>query len=181
LLTTPADYIGIYSGTSATAPTSYTGYTWYKVKGEPGETTASEVGLPDNGEWGDLLRIDMDGKPYWLKGTNYYLNIHEEVIGLASPAKRTIIGHDGGGDIAIHVNGAMYQIYEDFEIIVFNSASHSKMVTVIPSGDFYFKDDRNAVELHSNNFLEILFRPIFEPDMGIFTVLITMGFKGLDY
>lgn len=38
LLDTPAEYIGIYSGTSTTPPTSYSSYNWYKYKGEKGDT-----------------------------------------------------------------------------------------------------------------------------------------------
>lgn len=34
--TTPDDWMGIYSGTSSTPPTTYTSYTWYKIKGETG-------------------------------------------------------------------------------------------------------------------------------------------------
>lgn len=34
--TTPDAWIGIYSGDAATAPTTYTSYTWYKIKGETG-------------------------------------------------------------------------------------------------------------------------------------------------
>ncbi len=36
LLDAPNLYIGIYAGTSATAPASYTGYCWYRYKGEQG-------------------------------------------------------------------------------------------------------------------------------------------------
>ncbi|MBQ8761694.1 MAG: hypothetical protein IJZ26_00025, partial [Clostridia bacterium] len=32
------NYIGVYNGTSATAPTDYTLYTWYNIKGETGDT-----------------------------------------------------------------------------------------------------------------------------------------------
>lgn len=32
----PDSWMGIYSGTSSTAPTTYTSYTWYKIKGETG-------------------------------------------------------------------------------------------------------------------------------------------------
>ena len=35
---TPSPWIGLYSGTSATAPTHYTDYEWYKFKGETGAT-----------------------------------------------------------------------------------------------------------------------------------------------
>ncbi len=37
--TTADDWIGIYSGSSATAPTTYTSYTWYKIKGETGQVS----------------------------------------------------------------------------------------------------------------------------------------------
>lgn len=35
---TPQDWMGIYVGNSATAPTDYTKYTWFKIKGEKGNT-----------------------------------------------------------------------------------------------------------------------------------------------
>ena len=38
LLDTPADYIGVYSGSSSTAPTTASSYTWYKYKGDKGDT-----------------------------------------------------------------------------------------------------------------------------------------------
>lgn len=34
---TPDDWIGVYSGTSSTAPTHYTDYTWFNWKGETGD------------------------------------------------------------------------------------------------------------------------------------------------
>lgn len=36
--TTPDNWMGIYAGNSATAPTDYTKYSWFKIKGEKGET-----------------------------------------------------------------------------------------------------------------------------------------------
>ena len=40
LLDTPNDYMGIYSGTSATAPTSYNAYRWFKIKGSDGTSVS---------------------------------------------------------------------------------------------------------------------------------------------
>lgn len=34
--TTPSNWMGVYSGTSQTAPTTYTSYSWFKIKGESG-------------------------------------------------------------------------------------------------------------------------------------------------
>lgn len=39
--TAPDKWIGIYSGTSSTAPAHYTSYTWYQYKGETGATGAA--------------------------------------------------------------------------------------------------------------------------------------------
>ena len=36
LLDSPSEYMGIYSGSSPTPPTSYTEYRWYKIKGDDG-------------------------------------------------------------------------------------------------------------------------------------------------
>ena len=38
---TPNDYIGVYSGTAATAPTTATSYTWFKYKGEVGPNSVT--------------------------------------------------------------------------------------------------------------------------------------------
>ncbi len=39
------DYIGIYNGTSETAPTNYNAYTWYKIKGETPSISFDEDGF----------------------------------------------------------------------------------------------------------------------------------------
>lgn len=42
--TTPDDWIGLYSGTSSTAPVHYTDYDWFKFKGDTGATgTAASI------------------------------------------------------------------------------------------------------------------------------------------
>ena len=48
----PNDYIGVYTGSSATAPTTYTSYTWFKVKGEDG---AAGPGVASGGTSGQFL------------------------------------------------------------------------------------------------------------------------------
>jgi hypothetical protein len=45
---TPDDWMGIYAGESSTAPTAYTSYTWYKIKGDPGIPTVTSA---DNGKF----------------------------------------------------------------------------------------------------------------------------------
>lgn len=41
--TTPDAWIGIYSGDAATAPEHYTDYTWYKIKGDPGQVQDVQI------------------------------------------------------------------------------------------------------------------------------------------
>ena len=41
----PAAFIGIYSGVSETAPTTYSDYTWYEYKGEKGDTGTGITGV----------------------------------------------------------------------------------------------------------------------------------------
>lgn len=48
LLTTPSDYIGIVSTNSATAPATYSGYSWFKYKGEQGAPGTPGAGLTDD-------------------------------------------------------------------------------------------------------------------------------------
>ena len=45
LATGTGDYIGIYNGTSETAPTSYTAYSWYKIKGDTPSISFDEDGF----------------------------------------------------------------------------------------------------------------------------------------
>ena len=68
--TTPDDYIGIYSGVSSTAPTSFSQYSWYKIKGDAGQSAVSAVRLngtdhsPDSNGTVDLGTVvtDVSGK-----------------------------------------------------------------------------------------------------------------------
>lgn len=58
--TTPDAWIGVCGGTSSTAPTHYTDYTWYKFKGETG---ATGIGMPTGGSAGDVL-VKRSGTDY---------------------------------------------------------------------------------------------------------------------
>ena len=52
LLTTPSNYMGVYSGTSSTAPTTIGSYTWYNTKGDvgaPGEAAVTFQVYSENG------------------------------------------------------------------------------------------------------------------------------------
>ena len=59
-----SDYMGIYYGTSDTAPEDYHEYTWYNIKGQKGDKG-------DTGETGATGAAGKDGKD----GTNAYVHI----------------------------------------------------------------------------------------------------------
>lgn len=58
----PDDFIGIYSGTSSTAPTSYGEYDWYEYKGEKGDTGTGITGVALESSSGlvDTYRVSFD-------------------------------------------------------------------------------------------------------------------------
>lgn len=58
LLDTPSDYMGIYSGTSATAPTSYNAYRWFKIKG----TDGTSVSIKDTAYCSETLTDENIGQ-----------------------------------------------------------------------------------------------------------------------
>ena len=67
----PDDWIGIYTGESSTAPTSYLAYTWFKIKGETGETGAGigSVVLTSQSGLVDTYTIYTDDDPPVAVGT----------------------------------------------------------------------------------------------------------------
>ena len=79
--TSPDEWIGIYSGTSTTAPTHYTDYTWYQFKGDTGATgaaatiTAATIGYQQSdsgsvvpeGSWVTTVPTPVAGKFLWTR------------------------------------------------------------------------------------------------------------------
>ena len=77
----PDDWIGIYSGTSSTAPIHYTDYTWYEFKGEKGDTgeaatiVTQTVGYQQSdsgsvvpeGSWTTTVPAPVQGKFLWTR------------------------------------------------------------------------------------------------------------------
>lgn len=77
----PDNWIGLYSGTSSTAPAHYTGYEWFKWKGDTGATgaaatiTAQEVGymasasgtVVPEGSWSSTIPSVPSGQFLWTR------------------------------------------------------------------------------------------------------------------
>ena len=109
----PDNWMGIYSGYSATAPTDWTQYQWFKIKGEKGNTgnpatltgndVVYQVGtsgtVVPSGEWsGDVPNV-VQGRYLWTRVTTSF-NTGEPIIYYSVSR----FGVDGAGSV-VSVNG----------------------------------------------------------------------------
>ena len=120
----PDDWIGIYSGTSQTAPTTYTSYDWFEYKGEKGDTgdasaiTSQSVTYMESdsgtvvpsGSWTTTIPSVAQGNFLWTRtilefndGTDVtsYSVARYGVDGLGSVISVNNVGPDGSGNVAI--------------------------------------------------------------------------------
>lgn len=105
----PDDWIGIYFGSSSTAPTDWQQYSWYQIKGEKGDTgapatlisSAVEYQVSDSGTiipsgvWSSSVPVVAQGKYLWTRTTNTF-NTGNPVV--AYSVSR--IGMDGAGSVS---------------------------------------------------------------------------------
>lgn len=105
----PDAWVGIYSGNSATAPTDYTQYKWYKIKGEQGDTGAAATlmnksvtyqvsgsgTIIPSGSWGSSIPVVSQGKYLWTK-TEVQFNTGDPIVSY-SVAR---MGMDGSGSVS---------------------------------------------------------------------------------
>lgn len=122
--TTPDDWIGIYAGNSATAPTDYKQYSWYKIKGEKGDTgdaatvmrksVTYQVGssgtTAPSGSWLQAVPTVPQGQFLWTK-TDVAFNTGDTItwysvsrMGIdGTGAVSTVCGvdPDSGGNVAL--------------------------------------------------------------------------------
>ena len=109
----PDNYIGIYSGTSSSAPVHYTDYDWYQWKGDKGDTgdaatiTAQEVGylysnsgsVVPEGSWSPNVPQVQVGAYLW---TRVKVTYNSGTTVTSYSVSR--IGQDGSGSVS-SVNG----------------------------------------------------------------------------
>lgn len=79
----PDNWIGVYSGNSATAPTDWTQYQWFEIKGEKGDTgnpatlnsstisyqTSDSGTVVPSGTWSNTIPTVAQGKYLWTRVT----------------------------------------------------------------------------------------------------------------
>ena len=107
------NWIGIYSGASATAPTDWTQYEWFQIKGEKGDTgdpailissdvkyQVSDSGtIIPSGAWSASVPVVAQGKYLWTRTTNNF-NTGSPVESYS--VSRT--GMDGSGSVSSVAN-----------------------------------------------------------------------------
>lgn len=122
--TTPDDWMGIYAGNSATAPTDYKQYVWFKIKGEKGNTgdaatvinksVTYQVGssgtTAPSGSWLQAVPAVPQGQFLWTK-TDVTFNTGDTItwysvsrMGIdGTGAVSTVCGvnPDSGGNVAL--------------------------------------------------------------------------------
>lgn len=105
----PDNWIGFYSGESATAPTDWTKYSWFEMKGRQGDTgnpatvasastvyQAGESGtIIPSGSWSTSIPVVAQGKYLWTK-TTIQFNTGDPVVSY-SVAR---FGVDGAGSVS---------------------------------------------------------------------------------
>lgn len=102
--TEPDNWIGIYSGTQSTAPTSYTAYQWFEIKGETGRTgdtgasIASVTRTGGTGEAGstDTYTITLDNGT--VAGT---FTVYNGLNGSGAVATVNGVQPDQSGNVAL--------------------------------------------------------------------------------
>lgn len=113
----PDDWMGIYSGASQYAPSSYTSYTWYNIKGQtgdPAEIVDNEVEyqagttgtVPPSGQWSTNIPIVSPGNYLWTRTTiafnsgnpfYVYASARQGVDGSGAPSDEIPLADIAGG------------------------------------------------------------------------------------
>lgn len=118
---TPADYIGIYTGTASSAPTSYEAYTWYDYKGDRGEPgdyiepvvsygTSTAASTEPSTWYSSPTSISYTAGNFIWRKTQYVLH-DEQTVQATATEIIGYIGQNGSGSgtvTQITVNGTVY-------------------------------------------------------------------------
>lgn len=126
----PDSWMGIYTGLSSTAPTSYTAYKWYKIKGDtgaPSQLSSSSVDyqagstgtVAPSGTWSSSVPIVPQGSWLWTRTTMNFNTGSPVVMYTASRQ-----GTDGEGAAGSAVPLADTTLGEVGESMAFSREDH---------------------------------------------------------
>lgn len=120
----PDSWMGIYSGTSATAPTDWTQYQWYEIKGDKGDTgdaatlvsaevtyQVGETGtIVPSGSWSTSIPVVAQGRYLWTRivqtfntgnPITAYTVSRMGIDGLGSVVSVNNVSPDAAGNVAL--------------------------------------------------------------------------------
>lgn len=144
--TTPDDWMGIYSGTSSTAPTSYLAYDWYEIKGATGATgtaasiqstaieyqeSASGTSVPQS-TWTTTIPAVAQGNYLWTRTTVtfnsgnpvvWYSVAHAGLDGAGAVITVNNLSPDGSGNVALAASNIPTSDSSDVQTKLTNIAS----------------------------------------------------------
>ena len=153
--TTPDDWMGIYAGNSATAPTDYKQYSWFKIKGEKGNTgdaatvinksVTYQVGssgtTAPSGSWSDDVPTVPQGQFLWTK-TDVTFNTGDTItwysvsrMGIdGTGAVSTVCGVDPDSNGNVALTGTDIPISKDNPTTYVTTAISEKQAKIMVSG-----------------------------------------------
>lgn len=153
--TEPDDWMGIYAGNSATAPTDYKDYSWFKIKGEKGDTgdaafvtnksVTYQVGTSGTtapgGPWIDNVPTVPQGQFLWTK-TDVTFNTNDTItwysvarMGIdGTGAVSTVCGIDPDRNGNVVLTGTQIPISEDNPTTYISTAISGKQAKILTSG-----------------------------------------------
>lgn len=125
--TDPDNWMGIYSGTSSTAPVHYTDYDWFQIKGEKGDTgTAATLVSNDiqyqqsdsgsvvpSGSWSATVPAPVAGKYLWTRTVltfnsgspvTFYSVARYGIDGTGAVSSVNSVSPDGNGNVSLAAN-----------------------------------------------------------------------------
>lgn len=137
LLTTPSNYMGVYSGTSSTAPTTINSYTWYNTKGDvgaPGEAAVTFQVYSENGYIlsKDTQRITLQTFAY-VGDTKITADATYQWYTVSNGIDTAIAGATEPSYDVVHSDIEFRNVYKC--IMVFNGIEYVGLVTIEDKND----------------------------------------------
>lgn len=137
LLTTPSNYMGVYSGTSSTAPSTMNSYTWYNTKGDVGSPGEDAVTFQVYSEDGYILskdtpRITLRTFAY-IGSTEITGNVSYQWYTVSNGVDTAIAGATSSSLNVVHSSVEFKNVYKC--IMQFNGVQYPSMVTIDDKND----------------------------------------------
>ena len=170
---TPDNWLGIYCGASATAPTSYQDYLWFQIKGEKGDTgdsvtitsTSVQYGISSSGTtppetWVNNIPNVPQGQYLWTKtavvystgdSTTSYTAVRNGLDGSGSVSSVCNVSPDANGNVPLPLDNVPTANSGNFVksggVALINSRHENSMAPAYDPTSLY---EKGAYCMHDN-------------------------------